>query len=94
MNNAGTGIGGPIMHLAPAGLERTFAVNVFGTIYMIQAAVPFMPRGGRVINISSIASKMAIGFVPVYSAAKAAKDSISYAIAQEVRRPNPPRAPQ
>ena len=72
------------MGVDQAGLEKTFAITVFGGIYLIQAAVPHMPRGGRIINIGSVASKMGIGHIPVYSAAKAAMDSFTYSIAEEV----------
>jgi NAD(P)-dependent dehydrogenase (short-subunit alcohol dehydrogenase family) len=46
-----------------------------------------MPAGGRIINISSIASKLGLGNMPVYSSTKAALDSLTYAWAQEVRIP-------
>jgi NAD(P)-dependent dehydrogenase (short-subunit alcohol dehydrogenase family) len=43
-----------------------------------------MPTGGRIINISSIASKMGIPLLPVYGATKAALDSLTYTWASEV----------
>lgn len=66
-------------------LERGFSVNVFGPVYMIQAVVPVMPRGGRIINISSIASKLGMPVIPLYGAAKAAQDQLAYTVAMEVR---------
>ena len=74
------------MKATQAGLERTFGIIVFGGIYLIQAAVPHMPRGGRIINIGSVASKMGIGHIAAYSAAKAAMDSFTYSTAHEVRQ--------
>ena len=65
-------------------VEKTFAINVFSALYMIQAAVSFMPKSGRVVNISSIASKLGVGPIALYSAAKAALDSLAYAAATEV----------
>lgn len=61
-----------------------FGVNVYGTIFLVQAAVPHMPRGGRIINISSVASKLGLDFLSIYGASKAALDSLSYAWAKEV----------
>ncbi|KEF51719.1 uncharacterized protein A1O9_12354 [Exophiala aquamarina CBS 119918] len=58
-------------------LEYELAVNVFGVIYMIQTVVGAgrMPKGGRIINIDSIASKVLIP-PPVYGATKAAMDAL------------------
>lgn len=70
-------------------LEREFGVNVFGTIYMVQAIVGVgkMPKGGRIINIGSIASKLIPPGTSVYSAAKAAQDSLTASWAGEVCLP-------
>lgn len=65
-------------------LTAFFGVNVYGTIFLVQAAVPHMPRGGRIINISSVASKLGLDFLPIYGASKAAIDSLSYSWAKEV----------
>jgi NAD(P)-dependent dehydrogenase (short-subunit alcohol dehydrogenase family) len=66
-------------------LEYEFAVNVFGVIYMTQAVVGVrkMPKGGRIINIGSIASKLLVP-PPVYGAAKAAADALTTLWAGEV----------
>jgi NAD(P)-dependent dehydrogenase (short-subunit alcohol dehydrogenase family) len=61
-----------------------FNINVVGPIYLTKRVVPHMPSGGRIINISSIASKLGIGNMPIYGASKAALDSLTYAWAQEV----------
>ena len=74
------------MDITPAQLQREFGSNVFGTVYLTQAVVDIgkMPQGGRIINISSIASKQGLGGVSVYSAAKAAQDSLTASFAGEV----------
>jgi NAD(P)-dependent dehydrogenase (short-subunit alcohol dehydrogenase family) len=51
---------------------------------MMQAVVPVMPRGGRIVNIGSIASKMGMAPITLYSASKAAMDTLAYATAMEV----------
>ncbi|KIY03502.1 uncharacterized protein Z520_00193 [Fonsecaea multimorphosa CBS 102226] len=86
VNNAG---GGPLIDVMQAtgeDVEKTFALNVFASLFMTQAVVPVMPRGGRIINIGSIASKMGMAPVALYSAAKAAVDTLSYALAMELGR--------
>ncbi|KAK6844710.1 hypothetical protein PG995_014820 [Apiospora arundinis] len=86
VNNAG--IAGPedLLSATPEMLEAYFGVNVFGPLYMIQAVVGAgkMPRGGRIINIGSIASKMGLQVASIYAAAKAAQDSMTASWAGEL----------
>jgi NAD(P)-dependent dehydrogenase (short-subunit alcohol dehydrogenase family) len=84
VNNAGNGIYAPTLEHTKEQIEELFSTNVFGAIYLTQAVVPHMPAGGRIINISSIASKMGISLLPIYGATKAALDSLTYAWASEV----------
>lgn len=72
-------------------MKHTFAVNVFGATYMIQAAIGIgaMPSGGRIINVGSIFSKMGTKATAIYAAAKAAQDSLTTSWAGEVRFLNP-----
>jgi NAD(P)-dependent dehydrogenase (short-subunit alcohol dehydrogenase family) len=67
-------------------INKLFNVNVYGTIFLTQQTIPYMPRGGRIVNISSIASRFGFDSIPIYGAAKAAVDSLSYAWAQEFGR--------
>ena len=55
---------------------------------MMQSAAPYMPRDGRIINIGSVASKLGASDLPLYSAAKAAVDQLTYAVATEVSVPS------
>lgn len=67
-------------------MSTTFAVNVFGPIYLIQAAVAHMPPHSRVINIGSVASKLGVSGSPLYSASKATMDALTFSLAMEVCR--------
>lgn len=91
VNNAGVGAGGPTLNASQQEIENVFRVNVFGAIYLTQAVLPYMPRGGRIINISSAASKLGMDTLPIYGASKAALDNLTFSWAKEVR---PPFAPQ
>lgn len=84
MNNAGTGFTHSTLEISRESIESIFSVNVFGTIFLTQAVVPHMPQGGRIINISSVASKLGVDVLPIYGASKAAMDSLSYVWAKEV----------
>ena len=70
---------------ADLGLFRaTFDTNVFGTIAMIQAALPHLPSpGGRIINFSSALATRPIPTASIYSASKGAITSLSHALAKE-----------
>lgn len=66
-------------------MSNILDVNVFGAINLVRAAVPHMGKGGRIINIGSVASKLGMVAAPIYSASKAALDSLTYTWAREVR---------
>jgi NAD(P)-dependent dehydrogenase (short-subunit alcohol dehydrogenase family) len=86
VNNAGGGDAKPLLEITPEQLQHEFGSNVFSTIYLTQAVVDIgkMPKGGRIINIGSVASKQGHGGIAVYSAAKAAQDSLTASFAGEV----------
>jgi NAD(P)-dependent dehydrogenase (short-subunit alcohol dehydrogenase family) len=84
VNNAGGGPTGPALQATQDDVHRAFGLNVFASLYMAQATVPVMPRGGRIINIGSIASKLGMAPIPLYSASKAAGDTLSFVMATEV----------
>jgi hypothetical protein len=73
------------MEVTAEQLEYEFAVNVFGVIYMTQAVVGVghMPKGGRIINIGSIASKILVPPL-IYDVTKAAQDALTTLWAGEV----------
>lgn len=73
------------MEATPEQLEQQFGVNVFGVVYMTQAIVSVgkMPKGGRIINIGSAASKLLAPSL-IYTAAKAAQDALTTLFAGEV----------
>lgn len=84
VNNAGAGFPGPALTATPESMATTFGVNVFGPLYLIQAAVAHMPPCSRVINIGSVASKLGVSGSPIYLASKAATDALTLAMAGEV----------
>ncbi|OJK01440.1 hypothetical protein ASPACDRAFT_41701 [Aspergillus aculeatus ATCC 16872] len=86
VNNAGTGFPGPALSATPESMATTFGVNVFGPLYLVQAAVAHMPPRSRVINIGSVASKLGVSGSPIYLASKAATDALTLAMAGELGR--------
>lgn len=86
MNNAGYGSPTNLTEATPELLEAEFGINVFATIYLTQAVIGIgkMPRGGRIINVGSIVSKLGLEISAVYAAAKAAQDSLTASWAGQV----------
>ncbi|KAB8232480.1 SDR family NAD(P)-dependent oxidoreductase [Aspergillus alliaceus] len=86
VNNAAAGMPQSVLQATRQSLETVFSTIVYAPIFVVQAAVPYMPRGGRVINIGSVASKLGMAPVAIYGAAKAASDSLTYSMAMELGR--------
>jgi NAD(P)-dependent dehydrogenase (short-subunit alcohol dehydrogenase family) len=84
VNNAAWATYDQGLTVSPENLQRSFAVNVFGPLYLIQSVVPHMPSGGRIINIGTIASKLGLTGMGLYSPSKAALDSLTFMLAKEV----------
>ena len=84
VNNAGLGLSGRVAELHSDDLRYLFEVNLVGPLHCVQAALPHIPRGGRIINVSSMVGKRAIPKVGGYCATKFALNAISDALRVEV----------
>jgi NAD(P)-dependent dehydrogenase (short-subunit alcohol dehydrogenase family) len=86
VNNAGIGIHAPIESGPLDAFRKVMETNVFGAVRMIQAFVPQMrERGsGVIVNVSSIAGRVAAPLGGFYSASKYALEAISEALHYEV----------
>lgn len=87
VNNAGFGISGAVEFTKTEDAKRLFDTNFFGMVNMNHAVVPVMREAGqgRIVNISSVAGQIPIPFQTYYSAAKAATNSYTMALANELR---------
>ncbi|KAJ4258897.1 hypothetical protein NW762_007984 [Fusarium torreyae] len=87
VNNAGTGFLSPITEEPNVEqLTKVFQTNVLGPFYMVHYVVPHMPRGGRIVNISSTNSKRGNVQISAYAASKAALDNLTWTWAGELGR--------
>jgi 3-oxoacyl-[acyl-carrier protein] reductase len=85
VNNAGVFEFAPLENVTEQEFHREFDINVLGTILATQEALNhFGPRGGSVINISSVTSANPVPNSVVYSASKSAVDSITKSLAREL----------
>lgn len=88
INCAGFGISGACEFTDNADAHRQLEVNLFGTVNMSKAVLPAMREncGGRIVNISSVAAVVPIPFQTWYSISKAAINTFTMALANEVKR--------
>lgn len=87
VNNAGFGISGAVEYTDTADAQRLMDTNFFGMVRVNRAVLPILHRqgSGRIVNISSVAGPIPIPFQTYYSAAKAAINAYTLALANEVR---------
>jgi short-subunit dehydrogenase len=84
VNNAGLGLSGRVAELRADDLRYVYEVNVLGPLRCLQAALPHMRRGGRIINVSSIVGLRAIPKVGGYCSSKTALNALSEALRVEI----------
>ncbi len=86
INNAGFGISGAV-EFTGTEAQRQLDVNFFGINRMNRQVLPVMRRQchGRIVNLSSVAGAIPIPFQTYYSASKAAINSYTMALANEVK---------
>ncbi|MCD5978187.1 MULTISPECIES: SDR family NAD(P)-dependent oxidoreductase [Pseudomonas] len=70
--NAGLGDFQPLGAITEESFDRTFGINVKGTLFTVQKALPLMSTGGSVILTGSTTGTMGTPAFSVYSATKAA----------------------
>jgi NAD(P)-dependent dehydrogenase (short-subunit alcohol dehydrogenase family) len=73
----------PLAHYPPSELQRVFRVNVLAPVALIQLALPHIPDGGAIINITSDAAVEAYEGWGGYGAAKAALEQVTAVLGAE-----------
>ncbi|ROP38579.1 NAD(P)-dependent dehydrogenase (short-subunit alcohol dehydrogenase family) [Saccharothrix texasensis] len=84
VNNAGIGLPAPIEDVTPEAFEEVFAVNVRAPFFLVQRALPLLRDGGRIVNISSGATRIAMPVGIAYSMTKGALDTFTRTLAQHL----------
>ena len=85
VNNAGTTDFAPLEAITEDAVRSQFGVNVNGPIFVLQAAAARFPKeAGRVINVSSLASRHSPGGASVYAATKSALEALTRSWAAEL----------
>lgn len=91
VNNAGVALPGPLLHQPVGEVEEQLRVNVLGPLLAIQAFAPLLgvdrTRGGppgRIVNVGSVAGRMAAPFLGGYAASKHALEGMSESLRCEL----------
>lgn len=93
VNNAGISVMGPIEFVPLDDWRRQFEINFFGAIAVAQAALPLLRKHvarygkwtARLVNMSSIAGRIAQPIIGPYTASKHAMESLSDSLRLELR---------
>jgi 3-oxoacyl-[acyl-carrier protein] reductase len=85
VNNAGVYEFAPLEAVTAELFHRQFNTNVLGLLQMTQEAAKHIgPKGGSIINISSVVSRLNLPNSSVYAATKASVDTITRILAKEL----------
>ena len=87
VNCAGMGISGAVEYTTVEAARKIIDVNLLGSIYASQAAIPLLrgQKGCRIIQIASVAGELIIPFQTFYSLTKAAMLAFSEGLRNELR---------
>ncbi|MUL76780.1 SDR family oxidoreductase [Mycolicibacterium sp. CBMA 226] len=88
VNNAGYGQFGFVEELSEAEARDQIETNVFGALWITQAALPYLRAqgSGHIIQVSSIGGISAFAGLGAYHASKWALEGLSQSLAAEVER--------
>lgn len=86
VNNAGVNITGPIEQVPIDDWRRQYETNVFGVVRVTQKVLPQMREAGRgrIVNIGSLAGRVAAPFISIYASSKHAVEGLSDGLRREL----------
>jgi hypothetical protein len=91
VNNAGVAVAGPVGYLNLADLTRQLDINLYGPIRVTKAFLPLLGADharkgppGRIVNMSSVAGKIASPFMAPYAMSKHALEAMSESLRREL----------
>jgi short-subunit dehydrogenase len=85
--NAGHGYIARVDEITPEGMQQIFMVNVLGTLYAIQAALPAMKqkKEGSIVIVTSVVGRYALPLGGAYSATKFAQVALAQSLRAELK---------
>lgn len=85
INNAGLGISGATELLPMESVRYVMEVDYFAPLSFTRELIPFIPRGGKIVMISSACALFALPYRGVYCSAKAALNMLSFGLRMELK---------
>lgn len=73
-----------IRDISEAQLQRTFATNIFGMFYLVQAALPHLEKGAAIVNCTSITMYQGSKGLLDYSATKGAITAFTRSLSENL----------
>lgn len=92
INNAGKLVNKPFTEITASEFEEVYKVNVFGVAEITKTALPFMPKEGHVVTISSmggVQGSMKFSGLSAYSSSKGAVITLTELLAEEYKETGP-----
>ncbi|MGW5352453.1 SDR family oxidoreductase [Streptomyces sp. NPDC004031] len=84
VNNAAAAPAGPLGATTRAQFDRLFAVNVRAPYFIVERALPLMRDGGRIVTLSSVATRMANPTQTSFAMTKGAVETMSRTLAAQL----------
>ena len=86
VNNAGYGLVGSVEDMSIQEMKAQYETNIFGVFRVTKAVLPHMRKqhGGSIVNISSIAGRIALPLYSAYVSTKFAVEGLSESMAYEL----------
>ena len=81
VNNAGVSMRAPIEAVTEESFDRLLQVNLKSPFFLIQALLPQLREGGRIINLSSMGTRAAYPTMAAYAPAKAGLEALTRLLA-------------
>jgi 3-oxoacyl-[acyl-carrier protein] reductase len=83
VNNAGVAQTGPVEDVTHEMYDAVFAVNTRAIFFMTQSVLPYIRKGGRIINVSSTNARTSMVNTSVYSGSKVAIEAFTRVMGAE-----------
>lgn len=86
VSNAGIEHFGALEELTPEDFDRVFGTNTRGQLFAVQHAARHLREGGRIVLMSSVSARRSVFHHTLYSASKAAVETMVLNLAPELGR--------
>jgi NAD(P)-dependent dehydrogenase (short-subunit alcohol dehydrogenase family) len=86
VNNAAAAPAGPIEGDDPVAFDRLFAVNVRAPYFVVQRALPRLADGGRIVTLTTVATRMANPTQTSFVMTKSALEAMTLTLASQLGR--------